>query len=223
MKKPILEVAGVIKRYGSETVLENLSLECYPGDIIGMEGKSGSGKTTLLKCIAGIEPIDVGKIFIDEVDVTNFSSANHRGRIGFVFQDYHLWPHLTILENVIHAPLLVKSFSKEKALQAGRTVLKELDLEGKEHFYPHELSGGQQQRVAIARALVMEPKVLLLDEITSALNPELYPQVAKLIRKLNDEGMTIILVSHNKKFLEKVTNRKVTLKSGKLVEKFASF
>lgn len=216
MKKPMIELTGIQKNFRDLEVIRDLTLEAYESEVVGVMGPSGTGKTTLLKCIAGLEEINSGKIFFEGKDITNASHEKLNGEIGIVFQDYNLWPHKTVLQNIIEAPMQVRKTGKEKAIKKARELLKEVDLTDKEDYYPHELSGGQQQRAAIARALAMQPKILLLDEITSALDPELIKEVNKIIEKLAKKGTTMIIVSHQKNFLQRISDRILKMEKGRL-------
>ncbi len=181
---PSLTSLSIKKRYGSNTVLDDVSLAIEPGEIIAVIGRSGSGKSTLLRCINGLEPIQSGKIIVDGETVNDPATdlRKLRQRVGIVFQSYNLFPHLSVSRNITLAPTIAKGMSLPAAQEIAREVLRRVGLEDKLDAYPDQLSGGQQQRVAIARSLAMQPKLMLFDEITSALDPELTGEVLKCSR-----------------------------------------
>jgi len=216
----LVEITNVTKRYGETAVLDNVSLNIAAGEIIAIIGRSGSGKSTLLRCINGLEPIQGGSIVVDGVRVndpqTNLRKL--RQHVGIVFQSYNLFPHLSVARNIMLAPTVVKGVPKEQAREIARDVLRRVGLEDKLDVYPHQLSGGQQQRVAIARSLAMQPKLMLFDEITSALDPELTGEVLKVIEEMARSGMTMVLVTHEMGFARRVGSRAIFMHKGKLWE-----
>ncbi len=218
------------KSFGSNQVLKGISLSVARGEVVAIIGPSGSGKSTLLQCINFLEPFDDGEVLIDGQPIGFLTRAGVRVRmaeqdlnklrreIGIVFQQYNLFPHLTVLANIIEAPIQVLGLQRAEAIERARFQLKKVGLLGKEGAYPAELSGGQQQRVAIARALAMQPKVMLLDEVTSALDPELVGEVLATMRQLAEDGMTMIVVTHEMAFARDVADRVVFMDDGMIVE-----
>jgi polar amino acid transport system ATP-binding protein len=204
-----LEICGIEKRYGEHTVLNQLSLEVEEHQVVCLIGPSGSGKSTLLRCINGLEKIDGGEIRIhgDRVTGPGINVDALRRDVGIVFQSFNLFPHMTVLDNVTLAPIRILRERRADAENKARQLLKRIGLEHKADEYPDRLSGGQQQRVAIVRALAMGPMVLLLDEITSALDPELVAEVLNIVRDLAAEGMTMLLATHEMGFAREVANK----------------
>lgn len=220
MKKDcILEFENVSKYYEDELVFNNVSLKLKKGEVISLVGKSGSGKSTLLKCINRLENIDNGKIKFKGIDISEISPVELRQKIGIVFQDYNLFEHLTVLDNLIIGLIKIKGYSKKESISKALNILKKVDLIDKKDKYPDELSGGQKQRVAIARTLLMEPDIILLDEPTSALDKEMKDSVLELINELIDEDMTLIVVSHEEEFVNKVSDRIFSFNKHTLLEK----
>ncbi len=220
MKKDcILEFKNVTKYYGNELVFNNVNLKIKKGEVISLVGKSGSGKSTLLKCINCLEGINDGKIKFKGMDISEISLVELRQKIGIVFQDYNLFEHLTVLDNLIIGLIKIKGYSKKESIHKALKVLKKVDLVDKKDKYPDELSGGQKQRVAIARTLLMEPDIILLDEPTSALDKEMKDSVLELINELVDEDMTLIVVSHEDEFINKVSDRIFSFNKHTLLEK----
>lgn len=229
MAPPLVVVDTVVKRYGAETVLDNVSLSVPAGHATVVIGPSGSGKSTLLRCVAHLESIQRGRILIDGA-VTSVGEEGRdaagdgarirelRHEIGMVFQSFNLFPHLTVIENITLAPRRVRGIGAKDAEALAMELLKRVGLEDKRSVYPARLSGGQQQRVAIARALAMQPKVMLFDEITSALDPELVGEVLKTMRELADAGMTMIVVTHEMGFARDVADDVVFMDRGAIVE-----
>ena len=214
MKKDcILEFKNVTKYYGNELVFNNVNLKIKKGEVISLVGKSGCGKSTLLKCINCLEGIN------DGMDISEISLVELRQKIGIVFQDYNLFEHLTVLDNLIIGLIKIKGYSKKESIHKALKVLKKVDLVDKKDKYPDELSGGQKQRVAIARTLLMEPDIILLDEPTSALDKEMKDSVLELINELVDEDMTLIVVSHEDEFINKVSDRIFSFNKHTLLEK----
>lgn len=226
----LLSFRGVVKRFGSTLVLDGVSCEVKKGQVFCLLGPSGSGKSTLLRCINHLEPIQGGEIWLDGerlgyrerrgklIPMTDREAAIMRTRIGMVFQHFNLFPHLTALENVALAPRRVKRLGKEEAEAVAKEVLATVGLAEMVGSFPDELSGGQQQRVAIARAIAMEPSVVLFDEPTSALDPELVGEVLLVMRRLADEGMTMVVVSHEVGFVRDVGDVVALMESGRIVE-----
>ena len=220
MKKEfILEFENVTKYYGDDLVFSNVNLKIKKGDVIALTGKSGCGKSTLLKCINRLENISNGKIKFKGIDISEISMVELRQKIGMVFQDYNLFEHLTVLDNLIIGLIKIKKYSRDESIREALNMLKELDLIDKKDNYPNELSGGQKQRVAIARTLLMKPDIILLDEPTSALDKEMKDSVLNLIKKIVEDDMTLIIVSHEEEFIKNVADQIYKLKNNKL-EKF---
>ena len=216
----LLEIDTITKRYGTTTVLEDVSLEVEAGEIIAVVGRSGSGKSTLLRCINGLEPIQAGRITVDGVQVNDPRTdlRKLRQQVGIVFQSFNLFPHLSVSRNITLAPTLTKGMSEAEAREIARDVLRRVGLEEKLDAYPDQLSGGQQQRVAIARSLAMQPKLMLFDEITSALDPELTGEVLKVLEDMAKSGMTMILVTHEMGFARRFGSRLVFMHEGRVWE-----
>jgi polar amino acid transport system ATP-binding protein len=216
----IVQIEGVHKSFGNLHVLKNINFNVEKGEDVMLIGRSGSGKSTLLRCINGLEPIQKGNIWVDG-DHVNGKKTNLkllRQKVGIVFQSFNLFPHLTVERNITLAPMVAKKLSREEATDIAQHVLHQVGLEDKIKAYPDELSGGQQQRVAIARSLAMQPKLMLFDEITSALDPELIGEVLKVLESLAEQGMTMILVSHEMGFARKVADRVVFIYEGEIWE-----
>jgi polar amino acid transport system ATP-binding protein len=216
----LVRIDNVDKRFGPLHVLHGVSLTVEEGEIIAIIGRSGSGKSTLLRCVNGLEPIQGGEIRVDG-QLVNAPRADLRAlrqKVGIVFQSYNLFPHLTVERNITLAPTVVKKMAPEEARGIAREVLRRVGLEDKLHAYPDQLSGGQQQRVAIARSLAMQPKIMLFDEITSALDPELIGEVLRVLEDLARGGMTMLLVTHEMGFARNVANRVVFMHEGRLWE-----
>ena len=207
----IIRVENLHKYFGTNHVLRGIDLEVRKGEVIAVIGPSGSGKSTLIRCLNLLEKATVGKIFLDGNEITNLKSEKEmdmiRVRMGMVFQQFNLFPHYTIRENLIHAPMKVKGLSKEEANDMAEKLLKKVGIYDKIDAWPSSLSGGQQQRVAIARALVMKPEIMLFDEPTSALDPEMVGEVLNVMKQLAEEGMTMIVVTHEMGFAKEVSSR----------------
>ena len=217
MKKEfILEFENVTKYYGDDLVFSNVNLKIKKGDVIALTGKSGCGKSTLLKCINRLENINDGKIKFKGIDISEISMVELRQKIGMVFQDYNLFEHLTVLDYLIIGLIKIKKHSRDESIREALNMLKKLDLIDKKDNYPNELSGGQKQRVAIARTLLMKPDIILLDEPTSALDKEMKDSVLNLIKKIVEEDMTLIIVSHEEEFIKKVSDTIYNLSNNKL-------
>jgi polar amino acid transport system ATP-binding protein len=231
MAGPMLKLVGIHKRFGELEVLRGIDLEVSGGEVVCVIGPSGSGKSTLLRCINVLEPPEKGEIFLEGHDVCKGSSAPSgeagyeldyvRQRVGIVFQQFNLFPHRTALQNVTMAPEKVLGRSREEAEEKATELLERVGLADKLDQYPERLSGGQQQRVAIARALAMGPHVMLFDEVTSALDPELVKEVLDVIRELADEGMTMLIVTHEMGFASEVGDRVIFMDGGVIVEQGA--
>ncbi len=223
---PIIVAEGVSKKFGDNQVLTRVSLPVKERDVVCIVGPSGSGKTTLLRCLALLETPSEGRIVMQGVPISTpqpnaeIKAAGRavRSDIGMVFQHFNLWPHMSVLENLIEAPLRAKRLPREEAIAIAERLLAKVDLADKRDAYPARLSGGQQQRVAIARALAMSPKVLLFDEATSALDPELRREVLLVMRQLASEGMTMLVVTHEMGFARHVGTRTVFMDRGEIVE-----
>ncbi|MEY8292191.1 amino acid ABC transporter ATP-binding protein [Carnobacteriaceae bacterium 52-44] len=216
----IIEVNNLQKSFDTNEVLKSINLNVNKGEVICIIGPSGSGKSTFLRCLNGLEPIDDGEIIVNGNNLTDHSTRIDiiRQNIGMVFQQFNLFPHLTVSENITLAPVELKKMSKQEARQRALELLKMVGLEEKIDDYPDSLSGGQQQRVAIARALAMNPEVMLFDEPTSALDPEMVGEVLTVMKKLVDEGMTMIIVSHEMSFARQVADRVIFMDGGYIVE-----
>ena len=231
---PALEIRDLHKRYGDLEVLKGISLTANDGDVISILGSSGSGKSTFLRCINLLENPHRGQIFFSgeelqlktdregQLVAANNQQINRlRTQVGFVFQNFNLWPHMSVLDNIIEAPRRVLGLSKDEAIATAEVLLAKVGIADKRHVYPNQLSGGQQQRAAIARTLAMQPKVILFDEPTSALDPEMVQEVLGVIRALADEGRTMLLVTHEMSFARQVSSEIVFLHQGLVEEQGA--
>jgi polar amino acid transport system ATP-binding protein len=220
---PVLEVRGLTKAYGDRAVLRGIDLRVEEHSAIALIGASGSGKSTLLRCIDLLEELDDGDVLLDGEVVTDPAAdpVAVRRRLGMVFQSFNLFPHLTVLENVVLAPVRTGAATREQAAGRGRELLTRFGLGGREDDYPDRLSGGQQQRVALVRALATEPRALLLDEITSALDPELVGEVLTLVADLKAGGMTMLIATHEMGFAREVADEVCFLHDGEIVERGA--
>jgi polar amino acid transport system ATP-binding protein len=228
MADAVLSLQGIHKRFGDLEVLKGVSLDVAEGEVVCILGPSGSGKSTLLRCVNLLEPPEQGEIFLEGQDICKGSGSGTgeqswnvdfvRQRVGMVFQQFNLFPHKTVLENVTLAPRRVLGKDKGEAEQKARALLERVGLADKLDQYPERLSGGQQQRVAIARALAMDPHVMLFDEVTSALDPELVKEVLDVMRELADEGMTMLVVTHEMGFAKEVGDKAVFMDGGVIVE-----
>ena len=219
-KAQVIQAEGVRKRFGDNVVLDGIDLAVDAGETLVVIGPSGSGKSTLLRCINLLEPIDGGRILLEGEEITRKGAkvATIRQRIGIVFQQFNLFPHLKAIDNVTLAARRVRKVSRSEAEARALELLKRVGLEEKAREYPHQLSGGQQQRVAIARALMMEPHVMLFDEVTSALDPELVGEVLVVMRDLAQSGMTMVVVTHEMQFAREVGDRVLFMDEGRIVE-----
>jgi polar amino acid transport system ATP-binding protein len=220
MTIPVLQARGVTKAYGGVDVLRGVDLQVHPHEAIALIGASGSGKSTLLRCLDLLEDIDDGDVLVDGEVVTDpaVNPVDVRRRLGMVFQAFNLFPHLTVLENVVLAPMKAHGTPRAQAEERARELLSRFGLAGREDQMPERLSGGQQQRVAIIRALAAEPRALLLDEVTSALDPDLVGEVLTLLRELKERGMTMVLATHEMSFARAVADRVCFLHEGRIVE-----
>jgi polar amino acid transport system ATP-binding protein len=218
---PLLALNGISKRFGAHVALDSVSLTIEAGEVVAIIGRSGSGKTTLLRCINGLEVPDSGEILFDGrlIEHSRAGLRALRREIGIVFQSFNLFPHLTVERNITLGPIVAKGLSAAQARERARAVLRQVDLEDKIAAVPLQLSGGQQQRVAIARSLAMQPRLMLFDEITSALDPELVGEVINVLEKLATDGMTMILVTHEMGFARIAADTIVFMHQGQLWEK----
>ncbi|MFG1464129.1 amino acid ABC transporter ATP-binding protein [Xanthobacter sp. DSM 24535] len=219
----LVNIQDVRKNFGPLEVLKGVSIQIGRGDVAAIIGRSGSGKSTLLRCINGLEEFQAGAITVDgmEVGPGKTDLRTLRRHVGMVFQQFNLFPHLTAGENVMLAPTVVVKLQKGEARDMAAALLEKVGLAGKFDAYPSQLSGGQQQRVAIARALAMQPTVLLCDEITSALDPELVNEVLRVVEQLASEGMTLILVTHEMRFARDVGTKLIFMHQGRVHEEGA--
>ncbi len=216
----LVTLAGVRKSFGENLVLDGIDLQVDRGSAVVIAGASGSGKSTMLRCINGLEPIDEGEIQFDgqPVNSTGREIYGIRAQIGMVFQQFNLFPHMSVLQNITLAPLEVAGVKDQRAEDRARELLERVGIPEKADDYPADLSGGQQQRVAIARALAVEPKLMLFDEPTSALDPEMIREVLDVMRALARDGMTMIVVTHEMGFAREVCDRIVFIDEGRIVE-----
>lgn len=202
----MLKIENLTKKFGDKTIINDLSLSVPTGNTLAIVGPSGAGKTTLLRCIVGLEKVNSGKFFWNDEQFDPTKTDRKDSIIGVVFQNYQLFPNLTVLENITLAPTKVRKIDEDTAIIDAKMMLKQLNLDGKENLYPYQLSGGQQQRVAIVRALMMNPKILCYDEPTSALDPDLRKEVANIILKLKLDLVTQIVVTHDMDFAENIAD-----------------
>jgi polar amino acid transport system ATP-binding protein len=228
---PMISVKNLTKQFGSLQILKGVDFDVEQSEVIAIIGPSGSGKSTVLRCLNFLEAPTSGEIVIDgkmlgyrtrpdgtAVRLPERELNRQRADIGMVFQQFNLWPHRTVLENIIEAPMLVRKIPREEAITTARHLLERVGLLSKQDVYPSTLSGGQQQRVAIARSLAMHPKVILLDEVTSALDPETVREVLDVIKALALEGMTMLLVTHEMAFAREVAHRIIFMDEGRILE-----
>jgi len=219
--KHVVEIKQLRKSFGTNEVLKGIDLQVTSGEVIAIIGKSGSGKSTLLRCINGLEVFQSGSLTVDGKPLLHenaLAMRDLRQRVGMIFQSFNLFPHLTVGKNVMLAPKLVKQRNTDAGAEQARKLLTRVGLAEKFDAWPDQLSGGQQQRVAIARALAMEPAVLLCDEITSALDPELVGEVLRVVESLAEEGMTLLMVTHEMSFARKVSDRVIFMHQGRVHE-----
>ncbi|MDO8360239.1 MAG: amino acid ABC transporter ATP-binding protein [Devosia sp.] len=217
---PLVEISEIHKCFGTVEVLKGVSLSLDKGEIVAVIGRSGSGKSTMLRCINALERVQAGRIVVDGIEVTapDADLNRLRQRVGMVFQSYNLFPHLTVERNVMLALRLVRKLGDDAARDIARRMVAKVGLAEKLAAYPDELSGGQQQRVAIARSLAMQPTLMLFDEITSALDPELVGEVLRVLESVAQEGMTMMLVTHEMNFAKNVADRVIFMHEGRIHE-----
>ena len=216
----VLRIDGVVKRFGDNLVLDHVSFDVHKHEVVALLGPSGSGKSTLMKCINLLERVDDGQIWLGDTDITDprINQDKSRARIGVVFQQFNLFPHMTVLNNVTLAVRKVHKWDRARAEEKAMGLLKRIGMEQKAREYPDRLSGGQQQRVAIARALMTDPELLLLDEITSALDPLLVGEVLEMVSELKDQGATILMATHEMSFAHSAADRITLLRRGRIAE-----
>ncbi|MCW7999861.1 peptide ABC transporter ATP-binding protein [Clostridium sp. cpc1] len=216
----MIKVENLNKHFGDKHVLKDINLEIEDGEVIGLIGPSGSGKSTLIRCINYLEEPTSGNIYINDRNIAKAGKEIDRIRqqIGMVFQHFHLFPHKTVLENITLAPVLTGKLTKEEAEEKAIELLKTMNLLDKKDVYPNSLSGGQKQRIAIARSLAMDPEVMLFDEVTSALDPEMVGEVLNVMKDLAKTGMTMVVVTHEMAFARQVADRVVFMTDGEIVE-----
>ncbi|NLY46130.1 MAG: amino acid ABC transporter ATP-binding protein [Tissierella sp.] len=216
----MIKIVGLNKFFGEKHVLKNINLEIKDGEVIGLIGPSGSGKSTLIRCMNFLEEPSSGSVYINGTDLSKAGNDINmiRQQIGMVFQHFHLFPHKTVLENITTAPILTGKSTKEEAEKKAVELLKTMDLLDKKDAYPNSLSGGQKQRIAIARSLAMDPKIILFDEVTSALDPEMVGEVLNVMKDLAKTGMTMVVVTHEMAFAKQVADRVIFMADGEIVE-----
>lgn len=219
-KKEMIKVVNLNKSFGDLHVLKDINMTVKESEVVCLIGASGSGKSTLLRCLNFLELKESGEIIIkgEKIESKSHNLTDIRQRVGMVFQHFNLFPHMTVLENVIEAPTQVKKIPKQEAVQQAKELVGKVGLADKVNVYPSKLSGGQKQRVAIARALAMKPEIMLFDEPTSALDPELVGEVLNTMKQLANEGMTMIVVTHEMGFAREVADRVIYMHDGKIVE-----
>ena len=215
-----LQLNNIVKRFGEHTIFDGININASSGELVCLIGASGAGKSTLLRCINLLEPIDDGKILLDGQDIAmpGLDPQPIRAKVGIVFQSFNLFPHMTALSNVMLAPRRVYKKNRKQLLDEITQLFERFGLKDQMHKYPDQLSGGQQQRVAIVRALAMKPEAMLFDEITSALDPQLVGEVLEVLLKLNEEGMTSFLATHEMNFAKKAADKICFLKDGRVLE-----
>ncbi len=221
--EPIVRLDKVNKHFGSLHVLKDIDLEVSPGEVVVVIGASGSGKSTLIRCINGLEEFQKGSLEVDGKPLLPYGKATKalqkiRTEVGMVFQQFNLFPHLSVLDNVTLAPMKVRGWSRADATETAERLLERVDISDQAAKYPGQLSGGQQQRVALARALAMEPRLMLFDEPTSALDPEMIGEVLDAMRELANEGMTMMIVTHEMGFAREVADRVIFIHKGEIAE-----
>ena len=216
----MIKVVDLHKSFGDLKVLQGINDSINKGEVVVIIGPSGSGKSTYLRCINQMEEVTSGQVLVDEVDITDpkVDINEIRQKIGMVFQHFNLFPHMTVLDNITLAPMKIKKMEKEEAEKLAYNLLEKVGLREKASEYPNKLSGGQKQRIAIARALAMKPEVMLFDEPTSALDPEMVNEVLDVIKELADEGMTMMIVTHEMGFAKEVGTRLLFMDQGKIIE-----
>jgi len=220
-EREMIKIENLHKSYGSLHVLKDINMSVYESEVVCLVGASGSGKSTLLRCLNFLEKREGGRISIrgEEISPETHNINNVRQTVGMVFQHFNLFPHKTVLENVIEAPIMVKKIPKDQAIAEAKELLQKVGLEDKANVYPSKLSGGQKQRVAIARSLAMKPDIMLFDEPTSALDPQLVGEVLATMKELADEGMTMVVVTHEMGFAREVADWIVLMDDGKIIER----
>lgn len=233
-RKPVISVHDLAKNYGELKVLRKIDMDIYKGEVVSVIGPSGSGKSTFLRCLNYLEELTSGEIDIVGVSLKGIDEDKHnkklnekaakviRKNVGMVFQQFNLWPHKTVLENVMECPVQVKKANKEETKKKAMELLARVGMDGKADAYPTQLSGGQQQRVAIARAIAVNPEIIYFDEPTSALDPELTVEVLAVMKRLAQEGMTMLVVTHEMNFARTVSNRVIFMEKGVVVEQGSS-
>lgn len=223
MEEALLKIEHLKKEYDGQTILKDVSVEVKKGEVIVIVGPSGCGKSTFLRCINGLEPIQGGMISLDgeAIDRNSKSITKIRQKIGMVFQSYDLFPHMTVLDNIVIAPVKVQKRKREEVVEEARKLLERVGLADKADSYPRQLSGGQKQRVAIIRALCMHPEIMLFDEVTAALDPEMVREVLDVMLDLAKQGSTMIIVTHEMQFAKAVSNRVIFMDNGEIVEEGA--
>lgn len=219
-KRVMLRIRNLNKSFGDLHVLKDIDMKVLESDVVCLIGSSGSGKSTLLRCLNFLEKRDSGQILIEgeEVNPETQNINKVREKVGMVFQHFHLFPHMTVIDNIIEAPVHVKKVPKKQALAEAKELLRKVGLEDKADVYPSKLSGGQKQRVAIARAMAMKPDVLLFDEPTSALDPELVGEVLSTMKELAEDGMTMVVVTHEMSFAREVSDWIIFMQEGRVIE-----
>ena len=220
INQALIQVKDLCKNFGDLQVLKGINEEIHKGEVVSIIGPSGSGKSTFLRCLNLLEEPTSGQVIFEGVDIAakNLNIDKHRQKIGMVFQHFNVFPHLTVLENITITPTLDKGVSKAEATEMGMRLLKKVGLESKADEYPRKLSGGQKQRLAIVRAMAMEPDVMLFDEPTSALDPEMVKDVLEVIKDLADNGMTIVIVTHEMGFAREISDRVLFMDDGIIAE-----
>jgi polar amino acid transport system ATP-binding protein len=219
LAEPIIQIENIHKHFGQVHALCGVSMQVAKGEVVVIIGPSGSGKSTLLRCINRLEEFDSGRIVVDGIPLDNTKNINAvRTEVGMVFQQFNLFPHLTVIENLCLAQRIIRKRDKKEALEIAEKLLKKVGIPEKAKMHPTQLSGGQQQRVAIARALAMNPRIMLFDEPTSALDPEMIQEVLDVMSKLAEEGMTMVVVSHEIGFAKACADRAILMDGGKIIE-----
>lgn len=220
MSQPVLELQNITKNFGQQIILNHLSLSVKEGEVVVILGPSGCGKSTLLRCINKLESIQEGDILLDGQSILSgtLSLQDIRQKIGMVFQDYELFPHMNVLQNLTLAPIKALKRNKEEVQAEAEILLKRVSLEDKKHSYARELSGGQKQRVAIIRSLLMHPEIILFDEVTASLDPEMVREVLVLINDLAKEGRTMLIVTHEMEFARAIADRIIFMDKGEIIE-----
>ncbi len=220
MSSPILTIDHLHKKFGEKTILKDLSLTVDRGEVVVILGPSGCGKSTLLRCLNGLEGINSGSIQLDSIELnqpkTNWVEI--RQKIGMVFQSYDLFPNMTVLDNILLGPLKVQKRNREEVIKEADELLARVGLQDRKNAYPRELSGGQKQRIAIVRALMMHPEIMLFDEVTASLDPEMVREVLEVIQELAGQGMTMLIVTHELNFARRIADRIIFMDQGEIVE-----